>query len=398
MQIKTIFHSELMKIVINTSCLTSGGGQKVAWNFVNHLQTHPSDQYEFFYFCAENSAVHQLLTERKASKVWAVPGQNALSRIRWELLHSRKILARIQPDVIYSIFGYPFFPRKYCSVIGEADSNLFFPEVRFWTDFSGMPLLKRKMIDQFRKFMMRHADGIIFENSAMEKRCHALFHISRDRTCFIKPSIHKSTAGTAAMTSSQSSDIALLLLCGWQPNKNIMIMPRVLKELLRRGLNPRLFFTVKENETGKIASGFYREVEVNQVKDNLVYSGHVPPDKLPELYEKADQVLLLSRLESFSNNIIEAWKFSRPLIVSDLEWSHAIIGDAAACYVDRDSVRSIADGIQKVHESRELRNTLVENGLKQLSSYPDIGEHVRQVLRFLEKIRTLRGKTHETNL
>lgn len=374
----------MQKILINTIINKAGGGQKVAFNFVNGLSKYfPCES--IIVLCIENSPIHQLLKDSSQIEVHTVKDMNTIQRIAWEISFGRAFLRKIQPDIIYTIFGYPLFPKKYIQVIGEADSNLFFPEIDFWQDYSKSRRIIKALIDTYRKIGLRRADGVIFENATMEKRSHQLYHLSPERTCYIKPSLFDLPDEVKSQSGHNGRPFRLLLLCGWQRNKNFMILPAVLEHLKSQGVDAELYFSVSADETCDEYCIFYRELQERKVENQVKFLDRISPEKLPQVYAEVDAVLLLSRLESFSNNIIEAWKYERPLVISDAEWSRELVGDAAI-FVNRDEVKSIASAIRTLAESPEARQELVMHGRNTYATYPDIEGHARQVLIFLEKI------------
>ena len=373
-----------MNILIDTTSLTQGGGQKVAWNFINELLDHPRENHSFSFFCARGTAIHDALLDRGAENVCAAPASTG-GRILWQLTEAPRLLRRIRPDVIYLMFGACLYPRRYCQVCGEADSNLFFPEVDFWSEYSGLKKKWKCLKDYYRVFMLKRADGIIFENQAMLERCKKLYPELKDRICFIKPSISKRDEKQNPPQTENKNFFSLLMLCSWQPNKNYAVMPAVLRILKDRNIPVKLSFSVGWEDQNAEAKKFHALLKKYDVEDLVEFLGTVPPHAIPETYEKTDAVLLLSKLESFSNNIIEAWKFGRPIIVSDMEWSRSIIGDAG-CFVNRDDPADIADAVEKIASDKVYRDSLIRQGTEMLQCYPDISQHVDMVMDFLKKV------------
>ena len=375
-----------MKIIIDTTSLTKGGGQKVGWNFVNQVIHHPIPDPEFHFFCAAGSSISKVLIENNISQVSISPC-GTLKRVFWQVFIAPRILRKISPDVIYLVFGAPLYPASYCQVTGEARSNLFFPEIDFWEGLPPWTKFLKKCKDRLRISMMKRADGIIFENESMYRRGLELFHLAPEKVIHIPPSIAKADRSVSADTRSakKSGVCSILMLCSWQKNKNYMIMPQVLRILEDRKIPSSLLFSVSSSDRSAPALAFRDLAQKLDVLKNIDFIGTVPPEQLPETYEKCDVVMLLSKLESFSNNIIEAWKFSRPLIISDMEWSHALTGDAA-CFVDRNDAVKIADAIIKASTDDEFRNILIRNGKEKLNHFPDISEHVDMVIDFLKCI------------
>jgi glycosyltransferase involved in cell wall biosynthesis len=67
----------------------------------------------------------------------------------------------------------------------------------------------------------------------------------------------------------------------------------------------RLYFDSFKNDIGKLST----QLTIN-------YKGVVHPDKVPELYAKADYMLLPTMHENFGHTIVEAWANGCPVIIS----------------------------------------------------------------------------------
>lgn len=386
-----------MKILVNTIINKSGGGQKVALNFITGLIQYYSKE-KIAVLCIENSPVHRLLKANPLFEFHTVPEMGAVKRMRWEVLHGRSLLAKIGPDVIYTVFGYSLFPRKYPQIMGEANSNLYFPEIDFWQELSG----KRKVLafvrDRFRLWTAGRAAGLVFENPEMMKRAVSLRHFPESRVCYIKPSIvvEESVKGTSPERAFADGYFRLLMLAGWQYHKNFMILPRLMKALKDAGKSVKVLFSVSPDPTLPAYVKFMEEIKKYDVGDRIELIGTVPPEKLPDLYRKIDAVLLLSRLESFSNNIIEAWKFGKPLIVSDAPWARKIVNEGG-CFVPREDVDRICEEIVRLIDQPDYRGKIVRAGTAELESYPSIEGHIRAALDFVTVIWTkTRKKTKQS--
>src|SRR5690606_30741164 len=85
------------------------------------------------------------------------------------------------------------------------------------------------------------------------------------------------------------------------------------------------------------------------------FIGKVPSVNVHQVIKRSDAMILLSKLECFSSNIVEVFYFGKPLIISDEPWAHAECGDAVM-YVDRDDPAIIANGIRQLIEDKELYN------------------------------------------
>ena len=130
---------------------------------------------------------------------------------------------------------------------------------------------------------------------------------------------------------------------------------------------------------------FLDKVALHGVEDIVSVVGSVENSQLASIYKQIDVVVLLSKLESFSNNILEAWKFKKPLLISDELWSRSICKNAAV-YVLRDSVSDILSKLNRLYLDAKYRHYLINQGNKQLSTFPTTDKKIEQEFNFVKYI------------
>jgi glycosyltransferase involved in cell wall biosynthesis len=372
-----------LNILINFSSLKSGGGQNVAMNFLLGIGDVKLTDVRLIFLVARDSEPHKHLKKIGYSDIIVAP-RNPLTRIVRELIFGRQWVEQYEIDIVYSYFGYALLPRSVCQVTGSADSNLYFPEVEFWKDYSWIKRLGKKLIDMYRVFGIRRANAVVFENPDLLERGRKLYGLKNVK--YIKPSINfeKFDDSVRDALDLKTPYPKGLFLCGWHLNKNIMRIPEIASQMHERG-KPMSFVITASMDGSDISKDFQRYIDSYDVEEFVQAIGNVTKSKLPALYACCDIIFLLSKLESFSNNILEAWYFRKPLVVSDESWSRAICKDAAL-YVDRNSIVSIADAIQEVLTNRELNEQLIRNGERELSYYPSIAERILEEKSYLVKL------------
>ena len=371
-----------MKVLINLATLKKGGGQNVGLNFLKGLRDfYPPNDHNFHLIIPEKSELTKYVIENTNFNYTICPN-NPLKRILFEISNGYKLVNQYKIDIIYTIFGIGLYPKGIPQVSGSADSNIFFPEIDFWAGDSGITKLKRILVDKYRVNALKRASAVIFENEAMMIRSKRLFKLRH--TVFIKPSIDfqfkKDNLNLNAIESSKKG----LFFCGWQKNKNYEIIPLLAQEIKKRKIDFQFFITAP-NDYSKEHKKFEENLERLGVKDMVYIIGQVKKNEIASLYDQIDFVFLLSKLESFSNNIIESWYFKRPLVLADEEWSRSICKDAAK-YVDRNDVKMIVDSVESLLLKSKDYARLTESGTKELSMYPSIIEKTKQELNFVKKI------------
>ena len=330
-----------------------------------------------------NSVIHKFISNYFPQNELIIMPASPIARIFKEVILGRFMLKKLNVEIIYTYFGFSLFPKSIPQVCGSADSNIFFPEIDFWLNYKGVQLFKKKVVDKYRIWGLRHAAGVIFENSSLEMRARKLFGVNK--SIFIKPSID--------FNSSLSNDVSVLyqklaptglFFCSWQMNKNYLVIPEVAYELRKRDIDFHFIITAPYDGSS-LQLQFTSKLKEFNVEDRVFIIGPIDKSQIPDLYSKIDIVFLLSNLESFSNSIIESWYFRKPLIISDANWSRSICSNAAF-YVERNNVMIIADAIEALLKDSKLYDSIVDYGTFELKNYPSSSEKVVQELAFIRSI------------
>ena len=375
-----------MNILINFSAQKKGGGQNVAINFIQSIKSVNIED-DLLVIVSKGSKIDESINTLNIKTIKFSP--NPIIRILQELILLPQIIKKHSIEIVYSYFGYTLLKRKYIQVCGVAVSNLFYPEVVFWSEYTGISLLKRRLIDRYRLFGMKRAHGLVFENENMMRRSHDLYHIEQNRTKLIKPSIQLEVANNINYdkTNKKHKLNRILLLCGWQLNKNIMEVPKIASYLKRHNIEYEFIITAPQDKS-KSHKEFNSLVKKYDVDKYIKLIGVVEKENLGALYKSIDYVLLMSKLESFSNNIIEAWAYKKPLLITDADWAKSICKDGAI-YVNRNCANEIADTIYACIINSKSVNKIIENGVNQLLSYPSIQQKTIEEINYLKIIYEL---------
>jgi len=371
-----------MNILINLATLKKGGGQNVGLNFINSICNTKYDNYNFYFVVVENSDIHKTLVKNTISNIIFMPS-NPIKRMLMEILKGKNIINKNKIDIIYSYFGYGLYPKKCPQISGSADSNLFFPEIDFWKHYSGVKRFIKYLIDKYRIWGLKNATAVIFENEAMQQRGIKLFKLKK--TIFIKPSVSEIKEITEFKLSPYiQAQKKGLFFCGWQKNKNYLFIPEIAAELKRNKIDFQFVFTAPANQSPEHLE-FLDLIKKLDVEDRVFIIGSIHKSQIPSLYQSVDFIFLLSKLESFSNNIIESWFYKKLLIVANEDWAKSICKDAAF-YVDINSAKSVTDKLLTLLNNEDLQQKIISKGNEELSKYPSIHEKTKQELDYIKKI------------
>lgn len=371
-----------MNLLINLSTLKKGGGQNVGLNFIQSLKSRNFTGVNTFFVVVQNSEIHKILKNYNENRIVFMPS-NPVKRILKELFLGGSIVRKHKIDIIYSYFGYGIYPKKVLQISGSADSNLFFPEVNFWEHYSGIKLTGKKIIDHFRIWGLKRSTAVIFENKAMQVRGKELFGLKR--SIFIMPSYSKIISNDTFKLSPNITSIPKgLFFCGWQKNKNYMIIPKVASLLKQKGIKFNFVITAPPDQSAEHIE-FLKQIKFLDVEDYVSIVGMVKKSEITSLYNQIDLVFLLSALESFSNNIIEAWVYQKPLVIANEKWAQSICGNAAQ-YVDKENPQTIMESITFLLEDNNNYSTLVNKGTDILNTYPSVDQKTQQEIDYIKEI------------
>lgn len=367
---------------MNLTSVRAGGGQQVASNFLIQLAENKGFGHNWTILTGAGTYLHKQAIQLGLTTETCDVGY--IKRILFEKKKLNKLLQDYAIEIIYS-YSPCFKGVSVPQVIRSVFSYLYFPEIDFWKGHSRSMRIRKKIIDRSRLQRTLIANGIVFENKAMMQRAQTLFHRDADDLIYIAPSITAFQEMPVEQISTKDEEhFNVLALASWHPNKNLHLIPDILVALRQMGIS-NASFTVSFAESDKGVQNFVEYCKAKGVYEHVNFAGTIAPKDVPEYYRQANAVILLSKLECFSSNIIEAWSFRRPLIIADEEWSRAICNDAAL-YVPRDNAEGIAAAIAGLIRQPETAAALREKGTAELKHYNSPREKVEKQIAFLCKI------------
>lgn len=384
-----------MRILLNLISIKSGGGQQVAFNFIKQISSLDKEELEYYVLVTENTKIHEYCVQKGLEEKLLVIGNNLFERLIFTEFKIKKTVKELSIDLIYTLFGISINNTNAISVVGNAYSNLFFPEIKFWNEKKIIKKVFFTLRDRSRLRSSLNADGIVFENRSMQDRCISLYNYPRERTKFIKPSITEqkdhqfSLSIIDKLNQLPESDFKLLILSGYHKNKNIEILPKVAEFFKNQSING-IKFVISIDKNDSSVNHIINDIVYRKVEDYFSWIGSVNTLDVPLVYQKVNGVILISLLESFSNNIIEAWAYRKVLLITDMEWARSICKNAAV-YVDRNSDKDIAEKITKLKNSQQFYDEIINSGSEELLSYPSPGRKVIEQINFLEYLNNLKS-------
>lgn len=373
-----------MKILLNVYPVQSGGGQQVASNFIKIIANN-SYGHNWYVFVGEGSELDRLAT--------SIISDNRILRIPYS--YSKRLTAGnaiknfINKNAIDIVYNYaPKLPSQHLpQVVRSVYSNLYFPEIPFWTGYGLFETIKKKIIDYFRLRGTLKANGLIFENEAMQERAISLFGYPLQDTAYVAPSVTDFDTTFRSAEYDKLNEIKafkILYLSSWHLNKNIHLLPKVAHELKVQRI-PVTFVLSLDRFNEKVKDYLIYPIEELNVSEYFSFIGKVEAKHVHQVVSASDAMILLSKLECFSSNVMEAFHFKKPLIISNEEWALKACNNAAL-YVNRDNVEDITNHIIRLVKDPTFQEELIERGTLRLKEFNTPEQKVEKQVAFLEKI------------
>ncbi|MEJ6496943.1 glycosyltransferase [Pseudoalteromonas lipolytica] len=360
------------KVIFNFLPVRAGGGLQNSLSFLTLLASDMQFNQLSIILCWADSDIEALCL-KKGLKYHSIP-YSKVNRLCFEFFGASKV---VKPkDVIFTLFGPPLL-RNYGAkrINGCAYSNLFYPELDFWGFLRLPSRIIKKVIDFYRKRMLAQSDVIIFETNSLLQRAKKdiLFKNKDLQLIEMSPSVlvdsknvRKSVLRDFNSRLMKDGQIDILYLSGAHPNKRHFLLPAIIKELNSINGNYRLITTLPKS---KYLERLEAEFHNRDIRECLINLGPISPEDVPSLIEATDCMCNIALLESFSNNFVEAWRMSKPLIVTDADWSRACCSTAAV-YIDPIDSKKSAISINRVFSNNADLDLLALNGEKQLCNLP----------------------------
>lgn len=347
-----------MKLIINISGNYTGGCFQIATSFLFECINFPNHLY---YVLLGDKLMNALDKKCFSSNFifYRIPN------MPWYKLNSyvSGIVNNLQADAAFTLFGPPYVQFKMIHLVGFAQGYYIYPDSPFWKRLTWherlIQYLKKKVhLLYYAKF----ADALVSETNDATNRIKAILgnkkkYYTVSNTCnsffynFCK-------SNRLILPKKLANEIRLLTVCTYRKHKNIECIPRVIKELISRGIsNIRFVLTIDDHNYYKI---FGSDELLNQYVYNV---GLVKAENLPQLYSECDMLFLPTLIECFSANYPEAMIMRKCILTSDLDFAHSICKNAAL-YFNPNDIIDIVDKIEQIINNKELKKELQEKGIQ----------------------------------
>ena len=152
----------------------------------------------------------------------------------------------------------------------------------------------------------------------------------------------------------------ILYVGGLAPNKNVKRLIQAFYKLKKQGINHKLILTGVKRWKYK---SIFETIEKLNLQKDVIFTGYVPDEDLPALYNAADLFVYPSLYEGFGLPPLEAMACGTPVITSNTSSLPEVVGDAGIM-VNPYDVDELANKMYEVLTNDGLGEELSKKGLE----------------------------------
>lgn len=368
-----------MKILVDLSNISVGGGVQVASSLVDYINT---DRQHSFYVVLSDKLNRVLSSSKSRSFDF---GSTVISTDQWTLLpfgrsyrDLRKVERKFKPDITFTLFGPAYWKAKKKHIVGFARPHYIVKDSPFFSSCG----FRERLILKLREFIhnrlfVKNSDVLYVENEGMVAPLSEKYG---KRVFYIPNTYHQVFGSSSFVTKSQpDARFELLTISANYKHKNLTIIPRVVDELNRKYPAFDFQFNVTVETIGGVEERHRRYIN---------FLGPVAIEDCPSLYQKADAMFLPTLLECFSASYAEAMISRTPILTSDLSFARSICSNAAL-YFNPEDPADIADKIYALANDKALSVDLVNSGLDQIKKFRGPEDRFSSFLDLFRKVEKM---------
>jgi len=347
-----------MRILVNTSCLTRGGGLQVALSFIEECRAHPEHDYHIVL----EQSIHTSFDTKSFPENHTFYAIKKPSRHPKSILQLKALEKTLAPDCVFSVFGPAYWTPKAPHLVGFALPP-FYDDSPYKNLLSRLELFKHQSLRRFKyQRFAKEADALVAETDYIRSLLLKLFpHIP---TYTVSNTFHRcfSLAKPVATINQETPPIyKLLYVSAYYRHKNFEIIPEVVDALLHRGVKDFCFYLT-------LPEAVYAQIIPEKYRYHVLTVGPQHIENCPSLYQQCHCSFIPTLTECFTATYPESMVMRRPILTSDLSFARSLCGEAAL-YFQPLNPEDIAEKIILLMHNKELQNSLILKGEAQVKLF-----------------------------
>lgn len=286
-------------------------------------------------------------------------------RIGWMQMRAASALGAVQADVAHFTNGMIPMASPVATVVTVHDMSLrLYPHCH--------PIRRRLLNRPLMQVAIRTASAIVTVSHSARRDLLNLHGVSPDRVLVVHEAASPAFAPISdrARLDSVRARYALperfILYVGTiEPRKNLMRLMSAFADARRAGITQQLVCVGPYGWASRDLSG---HIERLGIQDAVRFTGYVPFDDLPAIYNLGDFFVFPSLYEGFGLPVVEAMASGLPVLTSNTSSLGEIAGDAAET-IDPTDTDALASAMRRLATDRDLRRERSQLGLQRARSF-----------------------------
>lgn len=380
-----------MKVLINAVSAKLGGAATYIQNLARTLpQLAPPDEHFVFVVPARHSL------ETNSPRIRVVTSDAATGsyarRWWWDQVELRRVVAREQPDVLFSSANFAML-RCPCPQVLLVRNPIYFSReyMNYVLPRRGLALRAETAV---RRWLVAQsvdaADCLMSPSQAMLDDLCRHVRLNGQRVCVNPYGVPTERVRTESRAPREDEPLRLLWVSHYADHKNVATLLRAAQILRDRAVFP-FHLTLTMNATGAgqhTAMPATERALLGSLPDVVTLAGVQSYEGAWKLYEQADALVFPSLTESFGHPLVEAMASQLPIVASDIPVHREICGEAAL-YFPVLEARGLARQIEHLARNPVERGRLAECGRERMKQFL-WEDHVVRLLATLRETARMR--------
>jgi glycosyltransferase involved in cell wall biosynthesis len=286
-------------------------------------------------------------------------------RIGWMQMRAARALDAVKPDVAHFTNGMIPITSAVTTVVTVHDMSLrLYPQCH--------PVRRLVLNRPLMRIAIDHASAIVTVSHSARRDLLRLHGVSPDRVSVVheaaSPAFRPLSDGARldAIRSRYGLPERFILYVGTiEPRKNLGRLMEAFAAARKSGIPHHL---VCVGPYGWSSNDLAARIDRLGIREAVHFTGYVPFDDLPAIYNLGDFFVFPSLYEGFGLPVVEAMASGTAVLTSSSSSLGEIAGDAAET-VDPTNIEAMSDAIRRLATDEALRRERSEKGLARAKSF-----------------------------
>ena len=315
----------MKKILINGLNAKSGGGKSILNNYLKILKK-ASDENKYYVLTPyKNDYLQYQSINIDIIDIPSFYKKQFLLPFTY-IFVLKNIVKSLNIDSIFNLADIPIATKTYQVFLFDWPYAVY-PKSAIWNLMSNKDFFTRKFKLYLFNYLLKYVDSFIAQTEVIEKRLINFYNCSPisviPNAITLESFSHK-----ASFDFKLPSGKKILYLSYYYPHKNFEIFLKLGTLIKQRNLDFKIIITIDRSQN-KRAIKFLNKLDENGLNDIVVNIGPIDTKYISSLYSQVDGLLMPTLLETYGLPYIEAFHNNKPVFTSDIDFSHAVCGDAA---------------------------------------------------------------------